>query len=154
MAIDRTEWPLIEQNGCRSSWYIMIYHDIFVLHIMKYHDKLLPIMIYHDLSKYISWYILIYHDISWHFVMKIKNIILSRKHVIMVFLSRKFMITRLSIAFEDFLGSLIAPQVMPPWLVVRNLMVQGGEILGWAITEGAARCPRSANFRPLLLSFL
>ena len=25
------------------------------------------------------------------------------------------MITRLSIAFEDFLGSLIASQVMPPW---------------------------------------
>ena len=27
-----------------------------------------------------------------------------------------FMITRLLIAFEDFLGSLIAPQVMPPCL--------------------------------------
>ena len=26
------------------------------------------------------------------------------------------MITRSSIAFEDFLGSSIAPQVMPPWL--------------------------------------
>ena len=25
------------------------------------------------------------------------------------------MITRLSIAFGDFLGSSIAPQVMPPW---------------------------------------
>ena len=64
------------------------------------------------------------------------------------------MITRLLIAFEDFLGSSIAPQVMSPWLAVRHLMVQGGEILGWAITEGAARCPRPANFRPLLLSFL
>ena len=29
-------------------------------------------------------------------------------------LSRKFMITRSSIAFVDFLGSSIAPQVMPP----------------------------------------
>ena len=27
------------------------------------------------------------------------------------------MITRSSIAFEDFLGSSIAPQVMPPWMV-------------------------------------
>ena len=26
------------------------------------------------------------------------------------------MITRSSIAFEDFLGSSIAPQVMPPWV--------------------------------------
>ena len=30
------------------------------------------------------------------------------------FFSRKFMITRLSIAFEDFPGSSIASQVMPP----------------------------------------
>ena len=28
------------------------------------------------------------------------------------------MITRSSIAFEDFLGSSIAPQVMPPWWAV------------------------------------
>ena len=28
----------------------------------------------------------------------------------------EFMIARSSIAFEDFLGSSIAPQVMPPWL--------------------------------------
>ena len=34
------------------------------------------------------------------------------------------------------------------WLVMRNLMLQGGEILGWAITGGAARPPRSANFQP------
>ena len=40
---------------------------------------------------------------------------LSRKRAITTFLSRKFMITRSSIAFEDFLGSSIAPQVMPPW---------------------------------------
>ena len=33
------------------------------------------------------------------------------------------------------------------WLVMRNLMLLGGEILGWAITGGAARSPRSANFR-------
>ena len=39
-----------------------------------------------------------------------------RKHTITTFLSRKSMITRLSIAFEDFLGSSIAPQVMPPWM--------------------------------------
>ena len=44
---------------------------------------------------------------------------LSRKHAITTFLSRKFMITRSSIAFEDFLGSSIAPQVMPPCLQVR-----------------------------------
>jgi len=43
---------------------------------------------------------------------------LSRKRAITTFLSRKFMITRSSIAFEDFLGSSIAPQVMPPWAPV------------------------------------
>ena len=49
---------------------------------------------------------------------------LSRKRAITTFLSRKFMITRSSIAFEDFLGSSIAPQVMPPWcdLCVRLLV--------------------------------
>ena len=31
------------------------------------------------------------------------------------------MITRLSIAFEDFLGSSIAPQVMPRWIVYSDL---------------------------------
>ena len=40
---------------------------------------------------------------------------MSRKRAITAFLSQKSMITRLSIAFEDFLGSSIAPQVMPPW---------------------------------------
>merc|ERR1712012_1442200 len=39
---------------------------------------------------------------------------LSQKRAITTFLSRKFMITLSSIAFEDFLGSSIAPQVMPP----------------------------------------
>ena len=39
---------------------------------------------------------------------------MSRKRAITTFLSRKFMITRLSIAFEDFPGSSIASQVMPP----------------------------------------
>ena len=43
---------------------------------------------------------------------------LSRKRAITTFLSRKFMITRSSIAFVDFLGSSIAPQVMPPWFKV------------------------------------
>ena len=43
-----------------------------------------------------------------------KTSFLSRKRAITTFLSRKSMITRLSIAFEDFLGSSIAPQVMPP----------------------------------------
>ena len=47
---------------------------------------------------------------------EIKPSFLSRKRAITPFLSRKFMITRSSIAFEDFLGSSIAPQVMPPWL--------------------------------------
>ena len=32
------------------------------------------------------------------------------------------MITRSSIAFEDFLGSSIAPQVMPPWSHVIKVM--------------------------------
>ena len=39
---------------------------------------------------------------------------MSRKRAITTFLSQKSMITRLSIASEDFLGSSIAPQVMPP----------------------------------------
>ena len=38
---------------------------------------------------------------------KIKNPFLSRKRAITTFLSQKFMITRLSIALEDFLGSSI-----------------------------------------------
>ena len=38
-----------------------------------------------------------------------------RKRAITTFLSRKFMITHLLIGFEDFLGSSIASQVMPPW---------------------------------------
>ena len=42
---------------------------------------------------------------------------MSQKRTITTFLSRKFMITRSSIAFEDFLGSSIAPQVMPPWFI-------------------------------------
>ena len=39
---------------------------------------------------------------------------MSQKRAIATFLSQKFMITCSSIAFEDFLGSSIAPQVMPP----------------------------------------
>ena len=34
----------------------------------------------------------------------------------------KWIITRLSIAFEDLLGSSIAPQVMPHWIVVELTM--------------------------------
>ena len=45
---------------------------------------------------------------------KAEQDILSRKRAFTTFLSQKFMITRSSIAFEDFLGSSIAPQVMPP----------------------------------------
>ena len=45
---------------------------------------------------------------------KIKTSFLSQKRAITTFLLRKFMITRLSIALEDFLGSSIASQVMPP----------------------------------------
>ena len=40
---------------------------------------------------------------------------MSRKRAFTAFLSPKFMITRSSIAFEDFLGSSVVPQVMPPW---------------------------------------
>ena len=43
-----------------------------------------------------------------------------RKRAITTFLSRKSMITRSSIAFEDFLGSSIVPQVMPPWWVLNS----------------------------------
>ena len=43
----------------------------------------------------------------------IKNPFLSRKRAFTTFLSQKLMITRSSITFEDFLGSSIAPQVMP-----------------------------------------
>ena len=35
------------------------------------------------------------------------------------------MITRSSIAFEDFLGSSIAPQVMPPWYELKTLYFPG-----------------------------
>ena len=68
-------------------------------------------MTYHD----ISWQIMTYHEISWHimtFSHKNKeHYFLSRKHA--TFLLRKFIIARLSTAFEDLLGSSMAPQVMP-----------------------------------------
>ena len=48
------------------------------------------------------------------YIKETKTSFLSRKCAIMIFLSQKSMITCLSIAFEDFLGSSIAPQVMPP----------------------------------------
>ena len=53
---------------------------------------------------------------------KIKTSFLSRKRAITTFLSRKFMITRLSIALEDFLGSSIASQVMPPCFIPISTM--------------------------------
>ena len=49
-----------------------------------------------------------------------KNLIYVAKRTITTFLSRKLMITRLSIAFEDFPGSSIASQVMPPCLDESN----------------------------------
>ena len=70
------------------------------------------------------------HDMSWFVWQKCydmswcimtfchknkKTSFLWRKRAITSFLSQKFMITRLSIAFEDFPGSSIASQVMPPW---------------------------------------
>ena len=58
---------------------------------------------------------------------KMKTSFLSRNCAITTFLSQKSMITRLSIASEDFLGSSIAPHVMPPCPeVVRILIEQGG----------------------------
>ena len=65
-----------------------------------------------------SRYTIIYHDISRHQKLKKETSFLSRKRAITVFLSRKFMITRSSIVFEDLLASSIAPQVMPPCLGV------------------------------------
>ena len=54
---------------------------------------------------------------------------MSRKRAITTFLSQKSMITRLSIAFEDFLGSSIAPQVVPPWYSHLHLRVHTEKIL-------------------------
>ena len=57
---------------------------------------------------------------------------MSRKRTITTFLLRKSMIKRLSIASEDFLSSSIAPQVMPPWLMVTlNLINLPGNNLSW-----------------------
>ena len=53
-------------------------------------------------------------------IYKTKTSFLSQKRAITTFLLRKFMITRLLIAFEDLLGSSIAPQVMPHWLIDRT----------------------------------
>ena len=90
----RTEKLSIEQN---KLWHIMIYHNISWLFFHK------------------SWYIMKYHDISWHFVIKIKTSFCCGNEQLWHFLSWKFMIPRLLIAFEDLLGSSIAPQVMPHW---------------------------------------
>ena len=48
--------------------------------------------------------------------------VLSRKRAITTFLSGKFMITRSSIVFENFLSSSIAPQVMPPCFFPQTLV--------------------------------
>ena len=56
-------------------------------------------------------------------------------------LSRKFMITRSSIAFVDFLGSSIAPQVMPPWCWVSSDLTWYGRwvrnelVLRWCLLQ-------------------
>ena len=50
-------------------------------------------------------------------------------------LSRKFMITRSSIAFVDFLGSSIAPQVMPPCRFVHT-------IWHYVLDQLCVQCPR------------
>ena len=60
-------------------------------------------------------YIKINKTIIKIYINRIKPPFLSQKHAITTFLSRKFMITRSSIAFKDILGSSIAPQVVPPW---------------------------------------
>ena len=57
-----------------------------------------------------------------------KRKILLRKRTITTFLSRKFIITRSSIAFEDFLGSSKAPQVMPPCCMAHCLSSVGDYI--------------------------
>ena len=54
-----------------------------------------------------------YFSPGWHKVRE-PGSVLSRKRAITTFLSGKFMTTRSSIVFEDFLSSSIAPQVMPP----------------------------------------
>ena len=69
---------------------------------------------------------------------------LSRKRAITTFLSRKFMITRSWIAFEDFLGSSIAPQVMPPWFdtnTTQCLAVSGEDVCDM----GQQQMNRAAN---------
>ena len=55
--------------------------------------------------------------------LSIKPPFLLQKRAITMFLPPKFMITRSSIAFEDFVGSSIAPQVMPPCSIVIMALV-------------------------------
>ena len=56
---------------------------------------------------------------------------MSQKHAITTFLSRTSMIMRLLIAFEDFLGSSIAPQVMPPCGILRKVNKPFKKCLIW-----------------------
>ena len=69
---------------------------------------------FYPIYLYIYFYICFIHLYTYIYINRIKTPFLSRKRAITTFLSQKFMITRSSIAFEDFLGSSIAPQVMPP----------------------------------------
>ena len=55
------------------------------------------------------------------------------------FLSRKFRITHLSIAFEDLLGSSIAPQVMPQTLALDSRFVKH-IVLTFARIEDTRTC--------------
>ena len=47
----------------------------------------------------------------------------------------EFMITRSLIAFEDFLGSLIAPQVMPPWLGIKVNFGEKNIVKGTSVVQ-------------------
>ena len=82
--------------------------------IINFRDKNVVIAHFCDKNEVFVLFI----DIYKYIITKTKTSFLSRKRAITTFLSRKFMITRFSIAFEDFEGSSIASQVMPPWSLV------------------------------------
>ena len=51
------------------------------------------------------------------------------------------MITRSSIAFEDFVGSSIAPQVMPPWWTGKctlKLQLQGSKVISCKVNTACS----------------
>jgi len=118
MAIDRTDWLLIEHNGTiclplgHHPWHDMTHHDIS-WHIMTKHE--------------ISWYIMTFLSYtSWHIMTfchkNKKHHFFACMHAIRAFLLQKFVITRFSIAFEDLLASSIAPQVMSPCIGVEYVL--------------------------------